>query len=125
MSRWVPPWNVLVAAAVAGLGIEDMSRSESSKSAFIAVRMSAIDAEALRAQAQECGVGVSELIRRRLTGLSVTSRTDGETARSIDRLGRMLKQLYPKDKGWASSEERKRWWSLVTEVENTGKNLRQ
>jgi len=102
-----------------------MSRSESSKSAFIAVRMPAVDAEALRAQAQQCGVSISELIRRRLTGLSVTSRTDGETARSIDRLGRMLKQLYPKDKGWASSEERKRWWSLVTEVENTGKNLRQ
>jgi len=102
-----------------------MSRSESSKSAFIAVRMPAVDAEALRAQAQQCGVSISELIRRRLTGLSVTSRTDGETARSIDRLGRMLKHLYPKDKGWASSEERKRWWSLVTEVENTGKNLRQ
>ena len=125
MSRWVPPWNVLVAAAVAGLGIEDMTRDESSKTAFIALRMSAIDAEALRAQAQQCGVSISELIRRRLTGLSVTSRTDGETARSIDRLGRMLKHLYPKDKGWASSEERKRWWSLVTEVENTGKNLRQ
>ena len=102
-----------------------MSRSESSKSAFIAVRMPAVDAEALRAQAQQCGVSISELIRRRLTGLSVTSRTDGETARSIDRLGRMLKQLYPKDKGWASSEERKRWWSLVTELENTAKNLRR
>jgi hypothetical protein len=123
MSRWVPPWNVLVVAAVAGLGIEDMSRDESSKTAFIALRMSASDAEALRSQAEHCGLTISELIRRRVIGQAVTSRTDKETASSIDKLGRMLKHLYPKDKSWASPEERKRWWSLVTELENTAKAL--
>ncbi len=68
-------------------------------------------------------VGRSELIRRRLSGQSVVSRTDEETARSIDRLGRMLKYLYPKGKGWASPEDRKRWWSIVTELERTAKAL--
>ena len=96
-----------------------MPRTESSLTEFIAVRMSASDAEALRAQAEQCGLSISELIRRRVTGQTVTSWTDQETAGSIDRLGRMLKHLYPKDKGWASPEERKRWWSLVSELENT------
>ena len=82
-----------------------------------------IDAEALRVQAQQSGLTTSGLIRRRRTGQSVTSRTDDETARSIDRLGRMLKHLYPKDKGWASPEERMRWWSLVAELERTAKAL--
>lgn len=102
-----------------------MPRTELSKTEFIAVRMSATDAEALRAQAEHCGFSVSELIRRRVIGQAVTSRTDRETASSIDKLGRMLKHLYPKDKSWASPEERKRWWSLVTELENTAKALHQ
>jgi hypothetical protein len=102
-----------------------MPRRESSKTQFIAVRMSASDAEALRAQAEQCGLSISELIRRRVTGRVVTTRTDQETASSIDRLGRMLKHLYPKDKGWASPEDRKRWWSLVTELENTANALRR
>jgi mobilization protein NikA len=102
-----------------------MTRDESSKTAFIALRMSASDAEALRAQAEHCGLTISELIRRRLIGQAVTSRTDKETASSIDKLGRMLKHLYPKYKSWASPEERKRWWSLVTELENTATALRR
>jgi hypothetical protein len=110
---------------VAGPGIDEVTRKESSKTEFIAARLSTTDAESLRAQAQHSGLTLSELIRRRLVGQSVTSRTDAETARSIDRLGRMLKHLYPKDKAWASPDERKRWWSLVTDLENTAKNLCQ
>ena len=102
-----------------------MPRRESSKTQFIAVRMSPSDAQALRAQAGHCGLSISELIRRRVTGQAVTSRTDRESASSIDRLGRMLKHLYPKDKGWASPEERKRWWTLVSELENTANALRR
>ena len=100
-----------------------MTRNEPSKTQFVGVRMSMADVETLRLQAQQSGLTTSELIRRRLTGHSVTSRTDEETARSIDRLGRMLKHLYPKDKGWATPEERKRWWFLVTELERTAKAL--
>ncbi|MGB6452249.1 MAG: hypothetical protein WBE92_15975 [Steroidobacteraceae bacterium] len=37
----------------------------------------------------------------------------------------MLKHLYPKDKGWASPEERKRRRTLVTELERTAKALRR
>ena len=96
-----------------------------SKTRFITLRMTLVDAEALQMQAQQCGFTVSELIRRRINGRPVTSRTDEETARSIDRLGRMLKHLYPKDKDWATLEERKRWWSLVTELESTARSLRR
>ena len=102
-----------------------MARNESSKTEIIALRMSTADAEALRAQAEQCGLSISELIRRRVTGRVVTTRTDQETASSIDRLGRMLKHLYPKDKGWASPEDRKRWWSLVSELEGTANALRR
>ncbi|MGB6450065.1 MAG: hypothetical protein WBE92_04875 [Steroidobacteraceae bacterium] len=102
-----------------------MSRNESGKTEFIAVRMARIDAEALRLQADQCGLTVSALIRRRVMGQVVTSGTDAETAKSIDRLGRMLKHLYPKDKDWASPEDRKRWWALVTELESTAKSLRR
>jgi hypothetical protein len=94
------------------------------KTRLIGLRMSGVAAEALRQQALECGLTMSELIRRRIGGQRVVSRTDRETARSIDQLGRMLKHLYPKGQGWATPEERKRWWSLVTELEHTAKALR-
>lgn len=101
-----------------------MTRGQATKTQRIALRMSLADAEALREQALECALTVSELIRRRITAQSVVSRTDHETARSIDQLGRMLKHLYPKDQAWASPEDRKRWWTLVTELECTAKALR-
>ena len=93
------------------------------KTEFVGIRMSLVDVDALRAEATRCGMTMSELVRRRITGQAVTSRTDQETAASIDRLGRMLKYLYPKDKGWATPEDRKRWWSIVTELERTAKAL--
>jgi hypothetical protein len=37
----------------------------------------------------------------------------------------MLKHLYPKDKDWASPEDRKRWWALVMKLEGTAKSLRR
>jgi len=83
-----------------------MSWNESGKTEFFAVRMSRIDVEMLRHRANQCGLTVSALIRRRVTGQDVTSCTDADTAKSIDRLGRMLKHLYSKDKDWASPE---RW----------------
>jgi Mobilization protein NikA len=86
--------------------------------------MSGVAAEALRQQALDCGLTMSELIRRRIGGQSVVSRTDRETARSIDQLGRMLKHLYPKGQDWATPDERTRWWVLVTELEHTAKALR-
>ena len=53
----------------------------------------------------------------------MTSSTDQETADSIDRQGRMLKYLYPKDKGWANHEDRKRRRSIVTELEREHRML--
>ena len=54
-----------------------------------ACRRSLVDAEALRAAAGQCGMTMSELVRRRITAHAVTCRTDQETANSINRLGRM------------------------------------
>jgi len=35
----------------------------------------------------------------------------------------MIKCLNPKDQGWASPEARKRWWSIVTELERENRAL--
>jgi len=101
-----------------------MTRGQATKTQRITLRMSLTDAEALHQQALDCALTISELIRRRIAGQSVVSRTDQETARSIDQLGRMLKHLYPGGQAWASPEDRKRWWALVTELERTAKALR-
>jgi len=93
------------------------------KTAFIGAHMSMVEVEALRGQTTECGLTMSELVRRRVTGQPVSSRADQETAGTIDRLGHMLKYLYPKDKRWAGPDERKRRWSIVTEFERTAKAL--
>jgi hypothetical protein len=102
-----------------------MSRKQSRKIQFVGVRLSTVDLEALHGWAAQSGLTTSELIRRRVMEKPVTSRIDEETAASIDRLGRMLKHLYPKDKGWASPEDRQRWWLIVTELERTVKALRR
>jgi len=117
-----PCWSPFGRIAVAGRGIEDMTR-KCPKTEFVGIRMSLVDVGALRAEAGQRGTTMSELVRRRIAGQAVTSRTDQETAANIDRLGRMLKFLYPKDKGWATSEDRKRWWATVTELERTAKAL--
>lgn len=101
-----------------------MTRGQATRTQRIALRMSLADAEALHQQALDCALTISELIRRRIIGQSVVSRTDQETARSIDQLGRMLKHLYPKGQAWASPEDRKCWWTLVAELECTAKALR-
>ena len=95
-----------------------MTRKYPQRTQFVGIRMTrAGDVEALHAEAARCGMTMSELVRRRIRGQIVTSRTDQETAASIDRLRRMLKFLYPQDKGWASLEDRKGCWSIVTELE--------
>jgi hypothetical protein len=100
-----------------------MAHHSAGKTRFHSVRMSMEDAEALLGEARHSGLTLSELVRRRISGQVVVSRTDEETAESIDQLGRMLKNLYPKGQGWVSPEERKRWWTLVTELERTAREL--
>jgi len=100
-----------------------MAQHPCGKTRFLSVRMSVEDAEALLREARHSGLTLSELVRRRVSGQTVVSRTDEETAGSVDLLGRMLKHLYPKNQGWVSPEERKRWWALVTELERTAREL--
>ena len=71
--------------AVAGRGIEDMSWKDPQKTQFVGIQMSLVNVEALRAEAGQCGMTMSELVCRRIIGEAVTSRTDQETAASIRR----------------------------------------
>ena len=45
------------------------------KTEFVGIRMSLVDAEALRAEATRCGMTMSELVRRQVTGQLVTTRS--------------------------------------------------
>jgi len=91
----------------------------------ITVRMTAKQIADLRKQAAHAGSSVSELVRDRSLLKPVVSRTDKDTAKSIDQLGRLLKLLYPKDKGWATTEDRRKWWKLVEDLQRTAAQLRR
>lgn len=91
----------------------------------VRVRLTTAQLTDLRHQAQTARKSVSELIRLRATHQPVISRADDDTAQSIDQLGRLLKHLYPKDKGWATGEDRRRWWRLVEELQRTAAILRR
>ena len=62
-----------------------MTRKQS-KLEFAGIPMPLVDVEALRVEAGQCGMIMSELIRRWITGLLVTTRTDQETSASTDQL---------------------------------------
>ena len=78
----------------------------------------------LQKQAQHAGMNISELIRQRIMNKPVISSADMNAAKSIDKVGRMLKHYYPKDKGWASAEDRQKWWRLVEELQEIARNIR-
>ncbi|MGB6452248.1 MAG: hypothetical protein WBE92_15970 [Steroidobacteraceae bacterium] len=61
-----------------------MARGQLNMTRNVGVRMSIADVEGLHRQILECGLTMSELIRRRITGQTVVSRADAETASCID-----------------------------------------
>lgn len=90
----------------------------------VRLRISVTQHADLVQQAKHAGVTLSELLRQRAINRPVISSTDDSTAKSIDRLGRMLKFYYPKDKRWASADDRRRWWRLVEELQDIARDLR-
>ena len=88
------------------------------------LRISVTQHADLVTQAKRAGMTLSELIRQRAINRPVISSADESAAKSIDRLGRMLKFYYPKDKGWASADDRRRWWRLVEDLQDTAIELR-
>ena len=78
----------------------------------------------LMKQARHAGVTLSALLRQRAINKPVISSANAETAKSIDQIGRMLKHYYPKDKGWASAEERRKWWRLAEELREIARDIR-
>ena len=68
-----PCWSPFGRIAVAGRGIEDMTRKQP-KTEFFGIRMSLFDVAALRAEATPCGMTMSELVRRQVKGQLVTTR---------------------------------------------------
>ena len=88
------------------------------------LRISVTQHADLLKQAKHAGMTLSELIRQRAINRPVISSADESAAKSIDRLGRMLKFYYPKDKGWASTDDRRKWWRLVEDLQETAIELR-
>ena len=76
-------------------------------------------------QAQHAGMNMSELIRQRIMNKPVISNVDEGAAKSIDQVGRMLKHYYPKDKDWATADDRRKWWRLVEELQATARSIRR
>lgn len=100
-------------------------RSTDRKPHRVCIRFTSAQITDLRKQARGAGKSVSELIRLRATYQPVVSSTDAITAQRIDQLGRMLKLLYPKGKGWATAEDRRKWWRLVEDLQHTVAMLRR
>jgi hypothetical protein len=98
--------------------------NKSKKNSIVFVRLTEMQKQNLVTQAEHAAVNLSELLRRRALSQPVPSHTDADTADRIDRLGRMLKHLYPKGKSWASAEDRKRYWQTIVELQRTAKVLR-
>jgi hypothetical protein len=95
------------------------------KSRFVGIRMSTEDAEALEREAINCGLPLSELIRRRIAGRAITGQRDEEFALSMERIARTLRHLCPTEDTRITAEDRARWWSLASELEHIVKVLRR
>lgn len=95
------------------------------RSRWVSVRFTTEDLQDLSTQARQAGKSRSALIRQRALQQPVLSRTDADTAKSIDQLGRMIKHLYPKDKGWASPEDRRKFWRVLEDLQRTAATLRR
>ncbi len=102
-----------------------MDTTPQRKTIQIKARITEVQHVDLICQAQHAGVTLSELIRQRVANKPLITRTDTETAKSIDRIGRMLKHYYPKDKGWADSEERRKWWRLAEDLRRIARDIQK
>lgn len=101
-----------------------MDKKTPPRTQWVSVRLTNTDIRDITRQAKRAGISRSELIRMRFANKPVVSRTDKETANSIDKLGRMLKHFYPKNKAWASAEDRRKFWRTIEELQRTAQALR-
>ncbi len=101
-----------------------MDQKTPPRTQWVSVRVTRADIRDITGQAKLAGISRSELLRMRSTNKPVVSRTDKETANSIDKLGRMLKHFYPKNKAWASAEDRRTFWRTIEELQRTAQALR-
>jgi hypothetical protein len=92
---------------------------------WVSVRFTTADLQDLSTQARQAGKSRSALIRQRALQQPVLSSTDTDTADSIDKLGRLFKHLYPKDKGWATPEDRRKFWRVLEDLQSTAAALRR
>ena len=92
---------------------------------WVSIRLTQTDLQDLSAQASQAGLSRSELIRRRALRRPVISRTDVNTAERIDQLGRLFKHLYPKNKGWAVPEDRRKFWRVLEDLQRAAQALRR
>ncbi len=101
-----------------------MDKKTPPRTQWVSVRLTKANIRDITGQAKRAGISRSELLRMRSANKPVVSRTDKETANSIDKLGRMLKHFYPKNKAWASAEDRRKFWRTIEELQRTAQALR-
>lgn len=105
--------------------LRNTGMDKSKMNVVVRIRITSDQYADLMNQASRADMTLSALMRQRVMNKAIVSRTDVETANSIDQIGRMLKHLYPKDKEWASSEDRRRWWQLAEELRKIARDVRR
>lgn len=85
------------------------------------VRCTPAEKAALKAEAEAAGLSLSELVRRRALGRTVTARADTQMIAELRRQGGLLKQIFAKSEGLYSDLTA----SALREVQALIKSLRQ
>lgn len=70
----------------------------------IGVRVTAGEKVLLKADADDAGLGVSELVRRRYFGRKIVARSDEKMIRHLNRIGGLLKHIHNQSSGTYSAE---------------------
>lgn len=94
------------------------------RTTFLKLRVSHDEAERFIARAAALGVSVSQLIRdTALHGAVFVTIEKAQAGYEFRRLGAMLKHLYPaRDIRW-TTEDRKKWWALISELRERADTL--
>ena len=94
------------------------------RTTFLKLRVSRDEVERFNERAAALGVSVSQLIRdTALHGAVFVTIERAQAGYEFRRLGAMLKHLYPaRDIRW-TTEDRKKWWALISELRERADTL--
>lgn len=89
----------------------------------IGVRLTAAEKVKLRADADDAGLSVSELVRRRYFGRKIVARADEKMIRHLNRIGGLLKHVHLESGGNYSAETARalrQVYSFIDQLANKG-----